>query len=174
MTTEYLLKREAELVLACLTPVNRAVVKVCMHTGLRVSDVLSLRKSQIKPILCVKEGKTGKYKRVGLPDGLRREILALGGGEWAFPGRNHIKPHTRQAVWKDVKRAAVAFRLPQNVAPHSFRKQYAVELLAKYGDIERVKRALNHTNSAVTAIYAMSDKLLFEKLTLKQSKMNAK
>ncbi|MEG1747645.1 MAG: tyrosine-type recombinase/integrase, partial [Oscillospiraceae bacterium] len=53
-----------------------------------------------------------------------------------------------------------AFRLPQNIAPHSFRKVYAVELLEKYGDIERVKRALNHSSVEVTMIYAMSDKLL--------------
>ncbi|MEG1578560.1 MAG: tyrosine-type recombinase/integrase, partial [Oscillospiraceae bacterium] len=63
-------------------------------------------------------------------------------------------------VWADVKRAAKAFRLPQNIAPHSFRKVYAVELLEKYGDIERVKRALNHSSVEVTMIYAMSDKLL--------------
>ncbi|MEG0756191.1 MAG: tyrosine-type recombinase/integrase, partial [Oscillospiraceae bacterium] len=69
----------------------------------------------------------------------------------------------RQAVWADVKRAAKAFRLPQNIAPHSFRKVYAVELLEKYGDIERVKRALNHSSVEVTMIYAMSDKLLLAK-----------
>lgn len=34
--------------------------------------------------------------------------------------------------------------IPQNVGPHSFRKIYAVDLMEKYGDIERVQRALNH------------------------------
>ena len=63
-------------------------------------------------------------------------------------------------MWKDVKRASVAFRLPQNVAPHSFRKVYAVDLMRKYGDIERVRRALNHGSETVTMIYAMADGLL--------------
>ena len=66
----------------------------------------------------------------------------------------------RQAVWKDVKRAAAALRLTANAAPHSARKVYAVELLRKYGDIDRVRRALNHGGLEVTLIYAMADKQL--------------
>ena len=54
-----------------------------------------------------------------------------------------------------MKRAARAFRLPQNVAPHSLRKVYAVELLERYGDIQRVQRALNHSSIETTLIYAM-------------------
>ena len=77
-----------------------------------------------------------------------------------FPGRNPRKHLTRQAVWKDVKRAAQAFRIPQNVAPHSFRKVYAVDLLRKYGDIDRVRRALNHSSETITMIYALADQQL--------------
>lgn len=40
------------------------------------------------------------------------------------------------------------------------RKVYAVELMKKYGDIERVKRALNHSSEIVTMIYAMADQQL--------------
>jgi site-specific recombinase XerC len=49
------------------------------------------------------------------------------------------------------------------VGPHSARKVYAVELLKEYGDIERVKRALNHSSAAVTMIYAMADMQLKSK-----------
>lgn len=61
------------------------------------------------------------------------------------------------AVWKDVKRAAKAFRLSANIAPHSARKNYAAGLLEEYGDIDRVRRALNHSNESVTLIYAIAD-----------------
>ena len=57
----------------------------------------------------------------------------------------------------DVKRAAKAFRLPQNVAPHSLRKLYAVDLLNRCGgNLGRVQRALNHSDAATTYIYAMA------------------
>lgn len=52
--------------------------------------------------------------------------------------------------------------MPQVVGPHSLRKVYAVNLLQKYGDIQRVQRALNHSSPSVTMIYAMADKLLTE------------
>ena len=39
----------------------------------------------------------------------------------------------------------------------------AVELLQKYGDIERVRRALNHGSESVTLIYALADKQLENK-----------
>ena len=77
----------------------------------------------------------------------------------ARPGKHR----SRQAVWKDVKRAADALRLPQNVAPHSFRKVYAVDLMRKYGSIEKVQRALNHGSETTTMIYAMAAQLLEQK-----------
>ena len=58
-----------------------------------------------------------------------------------------------------MKRAAKALRLDVNLTPHSARKGYAVELMRKYGDLDRVRRALNHDNAGVTLIYAMADKL---------------
>jgi len=67
---------------------------------------------------------------------------------WAFPGTKPGSHKSRQAVWKDVKRAAKAFRLKQNVAP-------------QYGDIRRVQRAMEHGSPAVTAIYVMAGHVAF-------------
>ena len=161
MKTEYLLNREVEHVLAALTPANRLAMRVCLHTGLRVGDVLSLRTEQLKPRFWVHEQKTGKARIVGLPASLLDDLRKQAGAVYVFEGRKDFRTHrTRQAVWADVKRAAKAFRLPQNVAPHSFRKVYAVRLLEQYGDIEKVRRALNHSSVMVTYIYAMADELL--------------
>lgn len=160
MTTEYLLNEQMEHVLAALTPQNALIMRVILHTGMRLSDVLNLKTADIKPSGWYTEGKTGKRRRYGLPADLLIQINAQAGPEWAFPGHSAKGGHkTRQAVWKDVKRAQKAFRLPQNIGPHSARKIYAVDLMQKYGDIERVRRALNHESSTVTAIYAMADLL---------------
>lgn len=161
--TEYLLHKEVDRVLAALMPQNALICRVCLHTGLRVGDVLGLRTQQLGPQFMVTEAKTKKRRRVGLTAELLAEVRQQAGAVWAFPGRVPGKHKTRQAVWKDMKRAAKAFRLPQNVAPHSLRKVYAVELLEKYGDIQRVRRALNHSGVEVTLIYAMADKLLAAK-----------
>lgn len=158
--TEYLLNKELEHVLAVLTPSNALVCQVCLHTGLRVSDVLNLKTEQIKPRFWVTEQKTGKRRMVGLPEPLREAILEQAGEVWAFPGRGKHGHRTRQAVWKDVKRAARMFRLDQNVAPHSFRKVYAVDLYEQYGDLKPVQKALNHSSEATTILYACAAQML--------------
>lgn len=163
MKTEYLLKREVTNVLAALTPTNALVMRVALHTGLRVGDILSLKTEQLKGNFWIRESKTGKARQVGLPEPLLSDLKERAGQTWVFESSRTGRPHTRQAVWRDVKRAAQAFRLPQNVGTHSARKVYAVELLEKYGDLERVKKALNHSSESVTMIYAMADRLLNQK-----------
>lgn len=161
MRAEYVLDKQLELILAAVMPDNRRVLQVMLRTGLRVSDVLGLRRDQIGRQFVVREAKTGKAKRCGLPDWLISEILNnAGDSPWAFPSpRNPAKHRTRQAVWKDLKRVAAAFRIKVNVGTHSMRKSYAVDLMRKYSDVSRVQRALNHDNPAVTMLYAMADEL---------------
>ncbi len=162
--TQYLIQEQVDRVFSALMWSNELVCRVCLRTGLRVSDVLELRPDQIKDHVWVTESKTGKRKQIGFPAWEREAILAQASAQWAFPSPwDPTKHRTRQAVWKDVKRAARAFRIPQNVGVHSLRKVYAVELMRKYGDIERVRRALNHSDWTITMIYAMADRLLEEK-----------
>lgn len=160
MRTEYLLEKEVERVLDLLTFENRLVMRVLLHSGIRISDALQLRPEQLKPNFWITEQKTGKRRQIGLPEPLLSDLLDSSGEHWVFPGADPRKHRSRQAVWKDVKRAAAALRLTANAAPHSARKVYAVELLRKYGDIDRVRRALNHGGLEVTLIYAMADKQL--------------
>lgn len=165
VTTEYLMEREMQHVFAALTPGNRLVCRVAVHTGLRVGDVLAIPTAKLGTQFWVTERKTGKRKRVNLPKSLVDEIKAQAGPEWAFPGaRDASKPRTRQAVWADVKRAAKAFRMPQNVGVHSLRKRYAVEQLERSkGNFKRVQALLNHADMATTMIYAMSYQLYLAK-----------
>ena len=122
--------------------------------------MVNLHSDQLKPRVTVKEQKTGKGKRITIPAQLLRAIKAQAGEVWAFPGRDPEKPKTRQAVWKDVKRAAAAMRLPANIGTHTARKIYAVrKLAATGGDLAAVSRALNHSDMAVTLLYAMADHL---------------
>lgn len=161
MRSSYLIEHQLELVLASLTPGNRLVCRVMLDTGLRISDVVELPREAVSTSFTVTEKKTGKRRRVRLRQELVDEILAASeGSPWAFPSPRRPETHrTRQAVWKDIKRAQRAFRLPVNAAPHSMRKVYAVELMHKYGDIQKVQRALNHDHYDTTILYAMADRL---------------
>lgn len=104
------------------------------------------------------EHKTQKKSRKRLSKALFDRLNAQKGAVFVFEGRDDICKHrTRQAVWADLKRARKALRLKQNVAPHSARKGYAVDLLQRGGEIDKVQRALNHSHESDTLIYALAD-----------------
>lgn len=174
MTTEYLYQQEVDRVLSALMPQNQLIVRVMLQTGMRLSDALVLRSEGLSTSGWYTEAKTGKRRRYGIKKPLLEAIQEQAGPEWAFPGRKMGTHKTRQAVWRDIKRASVAFRLPQNVGAHSMRKVYAVQLMKKYGDLERVKRNLNHASGSVTAIYAMADMLLDRKLKERERRRKAR
>lgn len=160
MRTGVALGRELDLVLRLLTPDNRLVARVMLSTGLRVGDVLGLRPDQIKPSVTITEGKTGKRRRVRMPQRLCDDVLARAGRVWAFPSpRDATRHRTRQAVWADLKRAQRACRLSANLGTHSMRKAYAVRLMARYHDLARVQADLQHDRPEVTMLYALADKL---------------
>ena len=147
-------------VLSALMPENCLVMRVCLRYGLRVGDVLALKPEQVaKGRFTVTEAKTGKKRRIKIGGSLQRDLLRQSGRWWVFAGRNDPRKHrTRQAVYKDVKRACVAFRL-SHISPHSARKIYAVALREHGFSFEEIQHRLNHTDMATTLIYAMADSI---------------
>lgn len=159
LRTDWIAKDEMDLALRLLTPENRLVMETCLATGLRVGDVLELRSDKLRSRVTIREAKTGKTRRVGIPASLLRRLQAQAGSRYVFEGARSKDAHrTRQAVWKDLKRAARAARIPANVGPHSARKVYAVDLYRRKG-AAATQAALNHDDQAVTLLYALADKL---------------
>lgn len=164
MRTDYIHREELSHLLAALTPPNRLALEVSLATGLRISDVLNLRTEALRAAedrrLSVRELKTGKTRRIKLTAELYERALSMAGKIYIFPNRHDWRrPRTRQAVYKDLKRAAKLFRVPLNVAPHTARKVYAVDQYHRDGDLKRVQKLLNHDREAVTMLYAMADEL---------------
>lgn len=159
MRSQYMHSSELSHILAALTPENRLACEISLCTGLRISDVLSLRTGQIKKQrFTVKEMKTGKTRFVYLPKELWERALKMSGTFYVFEHRLNSREHrTRQAVFKDLRRAAVLFRCSEHISPHSLRKAFAVEEFHKTCDIKRVQKLLNHSDEAVTYLYAMAD-----------------
>lgn len=148
-------------VLAALTYENRLAITVSLLTGLRIGDVLNMRSRDLThDRFTITEEKTLKRRTVRLPDKLRDELLAIAGKIYVFENRLSARKHrTRQAVYKDIKRAAKAFRVKINLSCHTARKIYAVNEYKKDFSVSRVKKLLNHSSEAVTMIYAIADEL---------------
>ncbi len=162
MKADYIFKQEYQHILAALTVENRLALETSLATGLRISDVLNIRTEQLKQRFTLREGKTGKNRSIRLSDELLDRLLAISGKIYVFEHRIDYRKHrTRQAVWKDIKRAAKLFRVSSelNLCCHSARKIYAVGQYKRTADIRKVKELLNHSDEAVTYVYALADVL---------------
>ena len=161
MRSEWIHPRDVGLLLALLTPPNRLVCQVSLACGLRVGDVVSLRTQDvINPYAWITESKTGRRRRLSLGKPLRAALIAQAGPVWVFEGaRDKSRHRSRQAVWSDLHRAAVALRLKSNVSPHSMRKCFAVNLMQRTSSIDAVQRSLGHTDQATTLLYALANQL---------------
>lgn len=74
-------------------------------------------------------------------------------------------------MWKDLKQVSRTMRidgrkLTENIGPHSARKIFAVDLYHRTGDLEAVRKALNHSDQAVSMIYALADELTSRELSV--------
>ena len=150
-----------EHILAACTYENEEALRLSMDYGARIGDVLSMRTEAARSGKWnYREQKTGKVRRVRLSDAHRRALLSFAGKVYCFEHRLDWTRHrTRQAVFKDLKRAAAAFRV-EGVSPHSERKVYSVERYrASGGDLKKVQKLLNHSSEAVTMLYALADEI---------------
>lgn len=159
LRTDWLKDEELDIALRLLTPANRLAMELCIATGLRIGDALAIRTEKLRQRMTIRERKTGKARRITIPAGLFRKLQAAAGSTYVFEGaRDPQKHRTRQAVWKDVKRAAKAARIPANAGTHSARKVYAVDRFRRSG-LEAAQAALNHDDPAVTLLYALADQM---------------
>ena len=149
-----------EHILAACTWENELALRLSMAYGMRIGDVLRLPSAALqKGVWSFREEKTGKRRRVRLSETFIRELTGIAGKIYVFEHRLDYKRHrTRQAVFKDLKRAAAAFRI-DGISPHSARKIYAVERFKQSHDMKKVQRLLNHSDEAVTMLYALADSL---------------
>lgn len=138
---------------------NVLAMRTALETGLRISDVLQLKVTNLngRTVSGVAQ-KTGKPYRKVISQELANRLKRNEVNGYLFIGRFGNKPRTRQAVYKDIKKAARIIGIRANVAPHSARKTYAVERLADEG-LKATQDELQHDKIETTMLYAFSNLL---------------
>ena len=147
-----------------------AMLELLYATGLRVSELVSLRQADVDAragLLRVK-GKGGKERMVPLTARALRVLEQLrerqhheGGGKgalnrrgWLFPSHGGSGHMTRQRFAQQLKAlAARAGIAPERVSPHVLRHAFATHLLENGADLRAVQQMLGHADIATTQIY---------------------
>ncbi len=140
--------------------VARASLELLYSTGLRVTELLSLRRADLAsaPEMLVVRGKGGKERMVLISRAAHEAVRALlaeaPGSRHIFAGRDPRRPMTRQGLALLLKQVALAAGLdPARVSPHVLRHSFASHMLARGADLRSLQTLLGHADIATTQIY---------------------
>ena len=129
-----------------------------INTGLRVSDLLNLKISDIKgkKKLAIKEGKTEKPRTIHLNniyDELKDYIDKLQGTEWLFPSRKGDKPISRIQAYRQLNKASDMVDMPDGIGTHTMRKTFGYWHYKQFKDVAELQVILNHSHPDITLKY---------------------
>lgn len=144
---------------------DRAMLEVLYASGLRVTELISLRLEQINPRQGVLRtfGKGNKERLVPLGDEamhwLERYLrqgrgLLLGDkvSDVVFPSLRGDQM-TRQTFWHRIKLHARTAGVASSISPHTLRHAFATHLLNHGADLRTVQLLLGHADLSTTQIY---------------------
>ena len=144
---------------------DRAMLETLYATGLRVSELVGLRLSDLQlDVGYVRVfGKGSKQRIVPLgeiaSDELRlyladgRPLLAGKGSDPRIFLNRAGKGLTRQGFWKIIKRRAAEAGIIKDISPHTLRHSFATHLLENGADLRSVQTLLGHVDISTTQIY---------------------
>jgi integrase/recombinase XerD len=171
----YLRKEEVDRLLSAPspnTPVglrDRAMLEVLYSTGLRVSELLNLRISDLDMrmgcVRCIGKGDKERLVPIGRKAiaaveaylaGARPKLLRWG----APPPHNNVlfltvagRRLSRITIWKILHDYGVKLGLRGRLTPHKLRHSFATHLLEGGADLRSVQLMLGHADIATTQIY---------------------
>ncbi len=144
---------------------DHAMLELCYATGLRVSELVNLRMSNIDLEMgCVTVVGKGLKERIvpmGVPaskalrkylEEVRPRLLGMRSSYAVFVTRRG-GAMTRQAFWKIIKKTALAAGIHKHLSPHTLRHSFATHLVQNDADLRSVQIMLGHSDIATTEIY---------------------
>ncbi|UOQ42643.1 site-specific tyrosine recombinase XerD [Halobacillus salinarum] len=159
---EKLLSLEAE---DPFTARNKAMLEMLYATGLRVTELVSLKVSDLNLMMgfvrCL--GKGSKERIVPLGD-LARDAVEVYLRDYRSTLIKHktteelfVNHHgnslSRQGFWKILKAVAQEVGIQKEITPHTLRHSFATHLLENGADLRAVQEMLGHADISTTQIY---------------------
>ena len=150
---------------------NRAIIETMYSCGLRVSELCSLRLSDLylDDEFVRVLGKGGKQRLVPVSSRAIAELqaymaerasmnIAPGCEDYIFLSYRRGKPLSRITVFHIVKELVAAVGIDKNVSPHTFRHSFATHLLEGGANLRAIQSMLGHESISTTEIYTHIDR----------------
>lgn len=128
-------------------------VLVIGNTGVRVSELISLKTEYLDKGFADITGKGNKTRRIYFPKNLVKKIKPYCNGKYIVENR-YGQQLTSRGISSQLQRYGIKAGLPKEVLhPHSFRHFFAKQFMKKNDDITLLGDLLGHSNISTTAIY---------------------
>ncbi|HIR63135.1 MAG TPA: site-specific tyrosine recombinase XerD [Candidatus Coprenecus avistercoris] len=157
---------------------NRAILEVLYSCGLRVSEVVSLRISDLfledSFIRVIGKGDKQRLVPIGEPAAqavqlylsqTRRAFASKKDEDILFLNR-HGGKLSRQMVFLIIKRQCEAAGITKEISPHTFRHSFATHLVENGADLRAVQQMLGHESILTTEIYTHIDSRKWQRTIL--------
>ena len=143
---------------------DKAMMELLYATGIRVSELISLRLEDINValeyLICRDEYKErtvpfGGTARSALESYLEKSRPHLVGDEpceLLFTNCSG-EPMSRQGFWKIVKHYGKQAGLTTEITPHTLRHSFAAHLLSNGADLKSVQELMGHSDISTTQVY---------------------
>lgn len=165
---------------------NKAIIEIMYGCGLRVSEVTSLKISNIyfEDEFIRIFGKGDKERLIPISQSIIKTLNLYIDGERKFQNINPKHTDTlfinrrgsglsRQMVFLIIKDLAEKAGIKKNIGPHTIRHSFATHLLEGGADLRAVQQMLGHSSISTTEIYThISDQYLREVITLFHPRYN--
>ncbi len=142
------------------TVMHRVILTTCYAAGLRISECISLKPTDIdsqRMVIRVDQGKGQKDRYVMLSpkllETLRDWWRVARPKHWLFPSDIPDRHISKSAVQQACQKACQLCRIPKPITPHSLRHAFAVHLLESGTDVRTIQLLLGHRSLATTARY---------------------
>lgn len=144
---------------------DRAILEVLYATGLRVSELVHLKLTDLHLSLGLIQtlGKGDKERIIPIGDVAvdwinqylerSRNRLTKGKDSPYLFVNFHGNGLTRQGIWKNLKAIVQAAGIDKDVTPHTLRHSFATVLLENGADLRIVQELLGHSDISTTQIY---------------------
>lgn len=139
---------------------HHTILSACYAAGLRISEAICLRPTDIdssRMVIRVEQGKGQKDRYVMLSSRLLQILrdwwYVQKPTQWLFPGSGSSAHLTRGAVERACKKAHQLSGILKPITPHSLRHAFAVHLLERGTDVRTIQLLLGHRSLATTSRY---------------------
>lgn len=156
----YLTKEEVRKLIAKVENIkHRCIIKLLYGSGLRLSELLHLRVSDIDSksmIIHIRKSKGNKDRVVMLSNSLLQELRIYfkkyKPNDFLFEGQTG-GIYSAKSVQMVVKKAASKAGIKKQVTPHTLRHSFATHLLESGTDVRFIQELLGHNSIKTTEIY---------------------